>query len=173
MMLHLSPGERSVLEQIQLKAGKPGFWCKIRVVYIAPKEIFSKPAAIGGIMGAFRQFNTQDVNGFTIDPFTKIIANYFYVPQRIARRQRLLWKAYRIRSGGRGRLPMFLNIEELATIWHFPLIDTKAPLISKALSKRAEPPLRLPMRDDESVTYQKPVAPEKKFDDVPDNLPFM
>lgn len=38
-----------------------------------------------------------------------------------------------------------MNIEELATIWHFPMSHVKTPLVTKALTKQAEPPVGLPI----------------------------
>lgn len=54
-------------------------------------------------------------------------------------------KAYQSRSWGMGATPYFLNAEELATLWHFPTINIKAPLVKKAEARRAEPPVGLPV----------------------------
>ena len=65
---------------------------------------------------------------------------------------------YRNRSG-RGAPPYVLNIEELATIYHFPMVSVKAPLVKKTEAKRAEPPPSLPTDD----RYPRiPVAPPKQ-----------
>jgi len=37
------------------------------------------------------------------------------------------------------------NIEELATVWHFPMSYVKTPLVQKTQGKRAEPPSGLPV----------------------------
>jgi len=39
-----------------------------------------------------------------------------------------------------------LNIEELATLYHFPVVTVSPPLIKKTGSKRAEPPFGLPVK---------------------------
>ena len=44
---------------------------------------------------------------------------------------------------------MLLNTEELATLWHFPSIDVKAPLITKTEVRRAEAPISLPHGEEE------------------------
>ena len=44
-----------------------------------------------------------------------------------------------------GATPFMLCTEELATLYHFPTITVKAPLIKKAEAKRAEPPTALPV----------------------------
>jgi hypothetical protein len=66
-----------------------------------------------------------------------------------------------------------MNIEELATIWHFPLPFVKTPLLQKAGAKRAEPPTGLPVEwsemplkrrqitvANEEATIEKSVPPE-------------
>ena len=61
------------------------------------------------------------------------------------KKQHGLMTGYQRRSWGTGANPVFLNVEELATIWHFPTITIKAPLVKKSESKRAEPPSGLPI----------------------------
>jgi len=39
-----------------------------------------------------------------------------------------------------------LNIEELATLYHFPVVSVIPPLIKKTGSKKAEPPFGLPVK---------------------------
>ncbi|HTX86453.1 MAG TPA: hypothetical protein VMC41_00110, partial [Candidatus Nanoarchaeia archaeon] len=54
-----------------------------------------------------------------------------------------------------GRRPGMLNVEELATIWHFPNAGTvKAPLIQMAPGRKAEPPMTLPQAE-ERVSEEK------------------
>jgi hypothetical protein len=177
LMQHLSPGEKSVIEQVQMKASKPGFKAKVRVMYIAPREIFNKPHAMAGIIGAFKQFSALDMNGFSMDKYTKVAANYFFIKQRIAWRQNLLYLGYYFRSSGRGRYPYILNTEELATIWHFPLKETQAPLLSKAASKKAEPPVGLPQREKpvlkRSERARKEEAAKEEEQEIPENIPFI
>ena len=39
-----------------------------------------------------------------------------------------------------------LNIEELASIYHFPAITVKSPLTPKVESRKGEPPIGLPIQ---------------------------
>jgi hypothetical protein len=173
-MQYLPPGDRSVVEQISIKASKPAFTAKIRLMYVAPKEIFNKSRAGGGLMGSFKQVSTMDMNSFTTEKFTKLSADYFFVEQRILKKQNAMWAAFRGRSLGCGGTPYVLNVEELATLWHFPMIDTKAPLVSKATSKQAEPPSSLPVRDMPEYGPGISLPPlEEKKDELPENLPFV
>ena len=56
-----------------------------------------------------------------------------------------LFEAYKKRSLGTKSPKCIMNVEELATIWHFPMSHVKTPLVAKAASKSAEPPLGLPV----------------------------
>jgi hypothetical protein len=58
-----------------------------------------------------------------------------------------------------------LNAEELATLWHFPTISTKAPLIKKAEARRAEPPVGLP------TTFLENTLPGVGDNEFPSTLP--
>ena len=41
-----------------------------------------------------------------------------------------------------------MNVEELASLWHFPIESvTKAPLLQKASGRKAEPPASLPLEE--------------------------
>lgn len=44
-----------------------------------------------------------------------------------------------------GASPFVLNLEELATLWHFPLADVRTPLLQKTQIKQTEPPAGLPV----------------------------
>jgi len=181
---YMTTGERVVVEQIEIKASKPGFASKIRIVYVAPKEIFNKGKVSAGIVGAFRQYAISNLNGFKAEPNSKVAAGYFKVAETIAGKQSAIMKNYVKRSSGGGGKPYILNVEELATLWHFPMIETKAPWITRSDFKRAEPPAFLPSREDLPRDRMKkptrkavedtttPAAAPAPIDDVPGNLPF-
>ncbi|MBI5135594.1 hypothetical protein HZA86_05180 [Candidatus Uhrbacteria bacterium] len=145
---YLTPGERAVLEGVQLKMAKIGYFTKMRFVYIAKKEVFNKARGVVPILGAMRQFSTQHMNGLSPSGKVTTAAKYYFVKERIASKQRKLMHAFHLREDeageGEGKV---LNIEELATLYHFPVATVKAPLISKALTKQAEPPFALPVSE--------------------------
>jgi hypothetical protein len=59
-----------------------------------------------------------------------------------------------------GRKRYILNIEELATIWHFPLeAVVKAPLLQKAPGRKSEAPISLPI-EGENQRQRAFLAPE-------------
>lgn len=146
-MLYLTPGEREVVEAIENKAAKIGFHTKIRAVYLAKHEVFHKARAVYGLIGAVKQLNTEDMN--SLKPELRKVGThtkYFWKETRKNWRKVKVMRAYKFRSNWRGMLGYVMNVEELATVWHFPLSESvKAPLIKKAESKRAEPPHELPV----------------------------
>lgn len=176
LMQFLSPGEKNTVEQVQMKGARPGFFCKIRLIYFAPRQIFQKQRAMAGLLGAFKQFSALDLNTFTMDDASKVSANYFFVPQRIARRQRKIVRCYKNRSAMGGSAPYVLNVEELATLFHFPMLDIAAPLLSKTQSRRAEPPKHLPLHEafvPRPTEAKKTLTDELTHDETPDNIPFL
>ena len=64
---------------------------------------------------------------------------------RTAWRRKRLMAAYKARSGVSGHAYFILNTEELATIWHFPSVLIKAPLLQRTESKKASAPSSLPI----------------------------
>ncbi|MFH1193621.1 MAG: hypothetical protein V1661_01355 [bacterium] len=143
-MLALSPGERHMVEAIEMKLSKPGYPAKIRYVHFAPHEIFANK--YGVIKGFLKQFAILGSNGFGSVGHTMPKKNYWYHRMVRPEKQRKLMKAFIGRDGQYGGPKYVLNIEELATLWHFPVIAVKAPLVKKTEAKRAEPPRGLPMR---------------------------
>lgn len=146
-MLHLPPGKRAIVESIERKIGKIGFHARVRIVYLARKHAFSKPRRAGALFGAMKQFNTLEMNGFKPNK-KKMVKVYGLLKRwRHANRQNKLMRWYRLR--GRHYTPGYygeiLNIEELATVWHFPIRTVKTPQVKRTEAKRAEPPISLPV----------------------------
>jgi hypothetical protein len=146
-MLYLTPGEREALEAVEKKASKIGFKCKIRLVYIAEKEIFSTQRVISSVFGSIKQFNSNHLNGLKPDGLTKTSAYYGWglAKRKKARRQTNIVRNYISRSGWAGRDMFILNTEELATLYHFPIMTVKAPQMPKLEMKKSEPPSYLPL----------------------------
>lgn len=187
---NLTEGDREVIASIQRKAAKIGYETKIRQVYVGKKEVFKKQIGFNGIFGAIKQFNTNDKN--SLKPELKRIitrVNYFFKNWIPDVRKTKLVNAYRKRSMTDGTAKIsVLNIEELATLWHFPMSQVKAPLIKKAEVKKVEPPFNLPTGEEwqepkakesehtplppeEEMTVENTSAESKKAE-PPENLPF-
>ncbi|MBU1908217.1 hypothetical protein KKF59_03795 [Patescibacteria group bacterium] len=146
-MWTLTPGERKVLEAMENKLSKIVFQCKLRFVYVAKKEVMKKPRIVHPFIGVIKQFNTNDMQ--SLKPETKRIppsgALWFFKDSRNNKRKIRVVNAYRARSFWVGNPTFAMNIEELASLWHFPIsIQTRPPQLGKTEAKRAEPPMNLP-----------------------------
>lgn len=163
--------EQEVIYAVEQNVAKLGFETIIRFFYFAPKEIFNKPTAFG-IMGAYKQFNTQNLNGFKLNKKmnTEIDYKIHLKTLREPFRRKRLVRAYQKRDFTQHsevitylkpmffeRLPILnlvfirskpfvFNTEELATVYHYPLSTVKAPLVPKVEARKAEPPSGLPLR---------------------------
>lgn len=126
------------------KTSKVGLGTKIRILYIAKKEVYAKVERTGIVKGILNQFSHLQFNKFTLFIPQVPKDDYFWMRWSYTKKQKTLMGAYCRRSFAVGAQPKFLNAEELATLWHFPTISIKAPLIKKSESKRAEPPFGLP-----------------------------
>lgn len=170
-VLKLTPGQRDVIEAIERKISKIGFYTKIRWLYWGRRDTFVKGRGVEGFMGTIKQFNTQNLNALKPASKTMTKADYILTKKRITWRQKKILRAYKLRSPfigwGTGKI---LNIEELATIYHFPVMTVKAPLVKKTDVKKAEPPFSLPMvkRGDKTKLTAEPINTN-----MPGNLPFV
>lgn len=155
-MQHLTPGERSTLEAIEYKMAKVGFHAKLRVIYLAKKATYTKSRAQEPIEGALWQFRDLGLNGFKKNKLKTTKVKGLFKDRRTNERRNKILRLYRnrVRLLTPGYYGDVLNIEELATLWHFPLLSVKAPLVKRAESKKAEPPISLPLEP------QVPPAPE-------------
>ncbi len=182
MMQHLTPSEKSVIEAIGIKISKIAFKTKIRLVYLARKEIYNQGRIIPAVLGAIKQYNTLDLNGLRRDKKTKTKVTYPPIEsinewRRNNRKRRIMW-GYKYRSGVRGRNFFVLNIEELASLFHFPISTVKAPLVKKTEARKGEPPIALPTES--AFTPRPPVNRTEKIQPqnepeapvAPGNLPF-
>lgn len=149
---YLTPGQKKTVEAMEDKISKIGFTVKMRGAYIAKKEVFKKSRAVTALIGAVNQYNVPSAN--SIVPKDKDKKKKKVKPEK-------LYKAYRERDLSTGAPTSIMNIEELATIWHFPMSHVKTPLVQKASIKYVEPPSGLPT---ESVgTIVVPMGTEDKI----------
>jgi hypothetical protein len=145
-MFMLTPGERTILEGIEKKMDKFQFYCNIRFVYIAKRDIFFKPK-IRLFLAPLKQFASLNANGLKVGP-NKTKINYFFIDRRVFYRKRRLMKFYRARLFEPWYPPIILNTEELATIFHFPgRMVSPAPTVQRVEARKGEPPVILPIGD--------------------------
>ena len=147
-MFKISPGEKSVLERVERKLSKVAFRVKFRLIYFAQQEVYLKPRGVGGLIGAIQQFNTTDGNGFMPGKKTKTSVDYFRVKSRLAYRQNTILRHFILRKNwyGESSKNMLFSTEELASLWHFPVMTVKAPTVEMIGSKKTAPPARLPYK---------------------------
>lgn len=141
-LLTMTPGERDRLKALEEKISKLAYSCKIRYCYVAEKKVMNKSRGVNPVIGAIKQFGAVGINGFK--PALKQTgtrANYLFVEQRLNWRKTNIFNGYKNRSGHVGIHGYPLNVEELASIWHFPTIYIKTPTISTTKLKKSEAPI--------------------------------
>lgn len=143
MMLHLSSGERAIIDAIDEKIKKPGFETDIRYIYAARREIFNKGKANSAFFSYFTQFGNDMLNRFGPDGKTKTSAYYFFPDARKAVKKKNILRKYKART--LDIKSYVLNSEELATLFHFPTIEVKGPVVPRVEAKKGKPPASLPI----------------------------
>ncbi|TSC57787.1 MAG: hypothetical protein Greene041619_952 [Candidatus Peregrinibacteria bacterium Greene0416_19] len=104
------------------------FFANVRVSVIAPKGREAEAEAkVEEIVSSFRQFTLPHCNGFT----ASAISQFSQIP------------------AGFRTDPYVLSVEEVATVWHLPNILVKTPNLDWVMSKKLEPPVDLPIVNDQ------------------------
>jgi hypothetical protein len=177
-MLMMTPDTKATLEGVAEKIAKPGFKTKVRFVYIAPLKVKYIPRIYPAIKGSLNQFSALGSNGF--GPYIPVMTqdDYFWLRWTLNGKKRRMLSRYASRSND-GADKTVMNVEELATVYHFPIITTKAPLVKNTDSRRAEPPASLPPEarapggaaegEWSQPSEKKKIGPAKK----PPSIPFV
>jgi len=146
LMLYLTPGQKEVVSAIEKNISKLGFKTLIRFIYWAKSDVFSK-SNVAAVIGAFKQFNTQNLNGFKPNGKISPSIDYFLKNRREFYRKVKVLNNYKKRyfphRGFKGRGFIF-NTEELATIYHIPGKIVEAPIMPRIEAKKGGPPPGLP-----------------------------
>jgi hypothetical protein len=137
----LSHSEETELTAIEEKSNKLGYKVIIRVLYLS-KTSEKATERIQAVVGAFKQFNTTNLNGFV---GTGLFTGHEFLD---AYRARLFNKEGYI-----------LNIEELASLYHLPHVSVETPNIVWTSSKKGEPPSNLTMINGETNECPDDIAP--------------
>lgn len=136
--------EKNQLEGVANKISQTTYNVKIRWGYVARHEVYNKGGRNSLWKGYVNLFSHIDRNKFKYDPSTMPRDDYFWLIWEYRSKQRGLMAALKHRSWARGSSPMLLSLEELATLWHFPTVDVKAPSIKKTEYKLGGGPTTLP-----------------------------
>lgn len=148
-LMSLTEDQKGAIKSIERNAGKLAFDSMIRMIYMAPNDIFQSRA--GGLIGSTRQFGTHNLNGIRPDVFMSIAYPWQdFNGVRKREKQRTHVDAYKRRSFFNppykhlyGK-PYILTTEELATLFHIPGSMATTPTLSRTPSKKAEAPANLP-----------------------------
>jgi hypothetical protein len=118
------------------------FLATIRVSVIAPAKFSEEASAkVEEIASSFRQFTLPHCNGFEVGP-THV---YPEIPFTV------------------GKHAQVFSIEEIATLWHVPNILVKTPNLDYVTSKQLEPPVDLPVFDEENPDKELTLLGEAVF----------
>ena len=137
-----TPGKQDAIKAIEKSFDKLGYECGIRFIYIGPRAEFHQ-AHVAGVMGSFKQFSSQNLNGFKVNLKTLTFAKGLFKKSKLLMRKKSIYQAFKER-----KVMLFkyvLNTEELATIFHFPDTGVKSPLLPRVDVKKGEPPVGLPL----------------------------
>ncbi|OGN09325.1 MAG: hypothetical protein A3J46_04120 [Candidatus Yanofskybacteria bacterium RIFCSPHIGHO2_02_FULL_41_11] len=141
----LSPGKQEIAKAMEKSWDKLGYETGIRFLYIGPRDAFHK-AHVSGIVGAFRQYSSQNLNGFKMNKFTLTFAKGLFKNSKLLRKQKAIFQNFKERKlFTTGFKRYVLNTEELATIFHLPDIGVRSPLLPRVEAKKGEPPQGLPI----------------------------
>ncbi|HVM76544.1 MAG TPA: hypothetical protein VMU07_00050 [Candidatus Paceibacterota bacterium] len=135
---------------VQKKIQKLAFDATVRFMVITERDV--APADSGHLMslhGFVRQFNSPYMNQLKPEKSTTTAGwavKGLFKKTRLQYRKRLLYEHYRnILLGPTATL----NIEELATIYHFPIAAVSTAELEKVESRKGSPPAALPIIEEE------------------------
>ncbi|HBF67204.1 MAG TPA: hypothetical protein DDW36_02145 [Candidatus Magasanikbacteria bacterium] len=141
----MNPVEFETIKGVVNKVSRIGFHAKIRFVYIAEHGVFNKNRVHHGITGAMKQFTDELGNGLKPDTkHTQVTAHYLFEDWRKNHKRGELIRNYKRRDVWQGYPRFILNVRELATIWHFPMLEVKTPALKRSEVRTSRPPTELP-----------------------------
>lgn len=123
----LTPEEQELVKSIDGKSSKAAFRTNIRLLASAATEERAEEI-LGHLENAFGQFENPEVNSFRIKKRVKgKNAVYDYIFRNVD-----------------DESLMVLNVEELASVFHFPISTTETPKIKWLKAGAAPPPVNIP-----------------------------
>ncbi len=153
-----TPGEQEILKAIENKISKLSFETIWRFMYLDKKDSFTA-SNVAAVMGSMRQFSTQNLNSFRPNSqtiTTPKAAGKIFRKRRLLKRKKKLFKSYMKREMPlQPRMPLvlrfktfILSVEELATLYHPPIIAVGAPSLEHLEAKKGRAPSNLPIITD-------------------------
>jgi len=168
-----TPGETDLIKAVEANISKPGFNTLIRMIYLAPKGIFSSALVASGVMAAFNQYSAAHMNGFGTNKAMAVgVAPwwkwpYFFGAERLEHRKSRMLYNFKNREmpheSWAGKLltstvfhsnfdakTFAMNTECLATIFHPPTTAVlTAPHVKRSESRKVGPSAGLSIYGDE------------------------
>lgn len=167
-----TPGETDLIKAVEANISKPGFETLIRMVYTAPKGIFSNAFIASGVAAAFNQYSASHMNSFAPNGAMAVGVKpgkfpYFWKTQRLEhRKSRMLYNFRQRELPPESWMSKLLsstlyhhnfdgktsgmNTECLATIYHPPTsVVLTAPHVRRMESRKVGPPAGLAIYGDE------------------------
>ena len=95
-------------------------------------------------MGAIKQFSDLNSNSMKPDNGSKTYAYYVATDARQNYRRRKIYRRYRDRDMDGAKV--VFSTTEMATLWHFPNMNIKAPSVTRVESKKGSAPFNLPVK---------------------------
>lgn len=153
--MSMTEAQKERVNLIERKMSKPGYKTKIKLMYMAPKDKFD-PGRRNLILGSYKFLGSAYTNKLKNDGNTATHVDYFfskdleapYINSVLRKRKHYLFKGYKNRDVHIGRPGFVLNVEELATLFHFP-ITTETTVMPSAVDrsevKTAQAPANLPV----------------------------
>ena len=153
--MKLTPGEREIVGQLEIKMGKPVFNTTVRFIYMGRRDVWFKP----NFRLAFSYFNSYATTNLNMliptgKTLTKIHKHWFLPINMIRDRRHYLRCRKLFRNYVRRLTPFFprrggtfmFNTEELASLFHFPgKAVVPSPGIARIEAKKAGVPPELPI----------------------------
>ena len=162
-MLNLDPMTKRQVDGILRKVEQICFNVKLRFGYYGKREVFKKGLGVAGMMGSYKQFGSTALNGFKPGG-NKTQAKLWMKKKRMSYWQNKFLADYKSRNGDTCDGKQLMCVEELATLFHFPNIDIKAPMVKMIDAKKSQGPIGLPTADD--APGQLPELDETPSEDV-------
>lgn len=146
----LKPAEVNVIKALERSIDKSGYDTGIRSIYMAKEGSFTGERIGPNLVHVFQPFKSGYLNSFQPSAFWHVTLDYPW--QDIGKRRTKAYSvgvvdAFKRRSFFHPpyrHLVMVMTPEELATLYHFPSRETKAPGLDRIPSTKGEPPANLP-----------------------------
>ena len=160
--LNMTEAEKKRVSLIEEKVNKPCYNTKIRLLYIAPKNDFDKGRRFE-LIGALRHFSPGGGAGIhntiksdkrvwtKVDPYFSPSLEGKIVEGMTKARKYWFLKGFKARSMYIGSPKFLLSVEEIATLFHFPITPEGGQVpahVGTVASKTSRPPANLPVAEE-------------------------